>query len=176
MASMNRVILIGRLTADPEHKFTPSGVAVAQFRVAVDRPQSSEARQSGQAKQTDFIPIVAWRQTADYVKNYINKGRLVCVEGRMQVREYQTSDGQRRRETEVIAENVSALDRPREGGEGGGGSYGRSIPDDPGDSGGRPYSGGSGGGYNSRTSAPSSPSAPSGGGFDDDMDDPFADN
>ena len=171
MAGMNRVILIGRLTSDPEHKFTPSGVAVAQFRIAIDRPQSAEARQSGQAKQTDFIPIVAWRQTADYAKNYLQKGRLVSVEGRMQVREYQTSDGQRRRETEVIAENVSALDRPKEGGD----SYGRSTPDDPGESGGRAYGGG--GGYNSRPNAAPASNAPAGGGgFDDDMDDPFADN
>ena len=170
MSSLNRVILIGRLTADPEHKYTPSGIAVAQFRIAVDRPQSSEARQSCQQKQTDFIPIVVWRQAADFAKNYLTKGRLVCVEGRMQVREYQTPDGQRRRETEVVAETLQGLDRPKEGGD----NYSRSGGDDSSES-----TRQSGGGYNSRpTSEPASPANASGtpDGLDEEMDDPFADN
>lgn len=174
MTSLNRVILIGRLTADPEpNKFTPSGVSVAEFIIAVDRPQSAESRQSGKAKEADFIPVVAWRQTADFVKKYLGKGRLVCVEGRMQVRDYQTSDGQRRYKTEVIADNVSGLDRPREGGD----SYVRSGGDEPQESAPRPA-------YNSSyrqnaapAAPPSAPAASGGGSFnDDDMDDPFADN
>jgi len=146
---------------------------VAQFRIAIDRPQSAEARQSGQAKQTDFIPIVTWRQTADYAKNYLQKGRLVCVEGRMQVREYQGNDGQKRRETEVIAENVSALDRAKEAGD----NYSRPAPDDPGESPARSYNSG----YNApRTNPAPQASAPANAApaysSDDDMDDPFADN
>ncbi|MBV9850937.1 MAG: single-stranded DNA-binding protein [Armatimonadetes bacterium] len=123
----NRVILIGRLASDPELKYTPSGIAVTQFRMAVNRPMSAEARQSGQEKQADFFSIVAWRQSAEYVANYLGKGRLVMVEGRLQVREYE-HNGQKRRDTEIVVDNLKSLDRPKEAGEGGGnggGGYGR---------------------------------------------------
>jgi single-strand DNA-binding protein len=113
----NRVILIGRLATDPELKYTPSGIAVTQFRIAVNRPMSAEARQSGQEKQADFISIVAWRQSAEYAANYLGKGRLILVEGRLQVREYVTQDGQRRRDTEVVVDNLKSLDRPKENGD-----------------------------------------------------------
>ncbi len=119
---LNRVILIGRLASEPELKYTPSGIAVTQFRLAVNRPMSAEARQSGQEKQADFIPIVAWRQSAEYAANYLGKGRLVAVEGRMQVREYVTQAGEKRRDTEVVADNLKSLDRPKEGEEGGTGA------------------------------------------------------
>lgn len=112
---LNRVILIGRLVADPELKYTPSGIAVAQFRIAVDRPLSQEARQQGQEKQADFIDIVAWRQSAEFASQYLTKGRLVAVEGRLQIREYVTQDGQRRKAAEIVADNLKGLDRPREG-------------------------------------------------------------
>lgn len=112
---LNRVILIGRLTADPELKYTPSGIAVAQFRIAVDRPLSAEARAQGQEKQADFIDIVAWRQSAEFASQYLTKGRLVAVEGRLQIREYQTQDGQRRKAAEIVADNLKGLDRPRDG-------------------------------------------------------------
>lgn len=115
---LNRVILIGRLANDPELKYTPSGIPVAQFRLAVDRPLSAEARQQGQEKQADFIDIVAWRQSAEFASNYLNKGRLVAVEGRLQIREYVTQDGQRRRAAEVVVDNLKGLDRPREHAEG----------------------------------------------------------
>jgi len=123
---LNRVILIGRLANDPELKYTPSGIPVAEFRVAVDRPMSAEARAQNQEKQTDFISIVAWRQSAEFAANYLHKGRLVAVEGRLQVREYvNQQDGQRRRIYEVVADNLKGLDRPnREGGEEGGGGEG----------------------------------------------------
>lgn len=123
---LNRIILIGRLTADPELKYTPSGIAVAQFRIAVDRPISAEARAQGQEKQADFIDIVAWRQNAEFAANFLTKGRLVAVEGRLQIREYVTQDGQRRKAAEVVTDNLKGLDRPRdsEGGEGGGGGGG----------------------------------------------------
>lgn len=112
---LNRVILIGRLVADPELKYTPSGIAVAQFRIAVDRPISREAQQQGQEKQADFIDIVAWRQSAEFASQYLTKGRLVAVEGRLQIREYVTQDGQRRKAAEIVADNLKGLDRAREG-------------------------------------------------------------
>jgi single-strand DNA-binding protein len=150
---LNRVILIGRLVADPELKYTPSGIAVAQFRIAVDRPLSNEARQAGQEKQADFIDIVAWRQSAEFASQYLTKGRLVAVEGKLQIREYQTQDGQRRKAAEVVADNLKGLDRPREseGGEGGysggggGGGYEQRAPARSGGGGGGGYAGARGG-------------------------------
>ena len=114
---LNRIILIGRLTADPEAKYTPSGIAVTTFRIAVDRPISAEAKQQGQEKQADFIDIVAWRQNAEFAANYLQKGRLIAVEGKLQIREYVTQDGQRRKAAEVVVDNLKGLDRAREGGE-----------------------------------------------------------
>jgi single-strand DNA-binding protein len=121
---LNRVILIGRMASDPELKYTPSGIPVSQFRMAVNRPMSSEARQSGQEKQADFFSIVAWRQSAEYAANYLGKGRLIAVEGRLQAREYE-HNGQKRRDVEIVVDNLKSLDRPKdengaEGGSGGG--------------------------------------------------------
>lgn len=110
---VNKVFLVGRLCTDPELKYTPSGVAVANFRVAVDRPFANAQGE----RETDFIDVVAWRQSAEFVNTYLGKGRLVLVEGRLQVRQWQTQDGQRRRSTEVVSDHVRALDRPREQGE-----------------------------------------------------------
>ena len=91
-------------------KYTPSGVAVANFRIAVDRTfQDAQGE-----RETDFIDVVAWRQSAEFVNSYLSKGRLVMVDGRLQVRQWQTQDGQRRRSTEVVANEIRALDRPRE--------------------------------------------------------------
>ncbi len=109
---LNRVILIGRLTADPELRYTGGGIPVANFRIAVDRPFSSS---SGE-RQTDFINIVAWRQRAEFAANYLNKGRLVAVDGRLQIRQWTTQDGQRRQTAEVVADDVRGLDRRREDG------------------------------------------------------------
>ena len=103
---LNRVILIGRLTRDPELRYTPSGVAVAQFTVAVDRPFSSQKDE----KETDFIPIVTWRQLAEACAEYLKKGRLVAVEGRIQVRSYENNQGKRVYVTEVVADNVRFLE------------------------------------------------------------------
>ena len=108
---LNRVILIGRLTRDPELRVTSqSGVPMASFTVAVDRPFQS---QSGQ-RETDFIDCVAWRRLAETVAEHMRKGRLVAVEGRLQIRSYETQDGQRRRAAEVVADDVRFLDRPRD--------------------------------------------------------------
>ncbi len=104
---LNRVILIGRLTKDPELRYTPAGVAVTQFTLAVDRPFTS----SGQGeREADFIPIVTWRQLAETCANYLRKGRLTAVEGRIQVRNYENNEGKRVYVTEVIADNVRFLE------------------------------------------------------------------
>jgi single-strand DNA-binding protein len=111
---LNLVVLIGRLATEPELKYTPSGVPVATFRIAVNRPYSS---QQGGEKEADFIDIVAWRQSAEFAANYLGKGRLVSVQGRLQVRSWVQQDGTRRWKTEVVANDLRGLDRPREGGE-----------------------------------------------------------
>lgn len=101
---LNRVILIGRLTRDPELRYTPNGVATTSFTLAVDRP-----RQKDREQEADFIPCVAWRQLAETVANHLKKGRLVAAEGRMQVRNYE-KDGKRIYVTEVICDDVRFLD------------------------------------------------------------------
>lgn len=108
---LNRVILIGRNTREPELRFTGSGTAVANFTVAVDR---SYLNQKGE-RDTDFIRVVVWRKLAETCANYMGKGRLIAIEGRLQVSTYQASDGQNRTSTEVVADTVRFLDRPREG-------------------------------------------------------------
>lgn len=107
---LNRVILIGRLVADPELRYTPSGVPVANCRIAVDRPFKNAAGE----RETDFINIVAWRQRAEFAANYLGKGRLVAIDGRLQIRQWTTQDGQKRSTAEVVADDVQGLDRPRE--------------------------------------------------------------
>ena len=109
---LNKVILIGRLATDPELKYTPSGVAVTSFRIAVDRPFGS--RNAEGEKETDFIDIVAWRQSAEFAANYLNKGRLVAVDGRLQIRNWVAQDGTKRRTAEVVANDLRSLDRPRD--------------------------------------------------------------
>lgn len=160
---LNRVILIGRLTKDPELRYTPQGIAVAQFTLAVDRGFSSNREE----READFIPIVVWRQQAETCANYLRKGRLAAVEGRMQVRNYDNNEGRRVYVTEVVADNVRFLESAnREGGgqardEFGGGNSGG------GNSGG--YGGGGYGGGNAGRSSGSK----SGGSNNND---PFADD
>jgi len=115
---INRIVLVGRLTADPELRYTPSGVPVANFRIAVDRSFTNAAGE----RETDFINIVAWRQRAEFAANYLGKGRLVAIDGRLQIRQWTTQDGQKRSTSEVVADEVRGLDRPKEGG--------ASTPDD----------------------------------------------
>lgn len=114
---LNRVILIGNLANDPELKYTPSGVAVSSFRVAVNRPMAQNAQGE---READFIDVVAWRQNAEFAANYLSKGRLVAIEGRLQVRSWVQPDGQRRKWTEVVCDNLKSLDRPRDQGQRGG--------------------------------------------------------
>lgn len=104
---MNKSILIGRLTRDPELRYTPSGVAVTQFTLAVDRAFTN----SDGEREADFIPIVVWRQTAEACANYLRKGRMVAVDGRIQTRNYENNEGRRVYVTEVVAENVKFLER-----------------------------------------------------------------
>ena len=111
---MNVVVLIGRMVADPELKYTPSGIAVCSFRIAVDRWTKSESGET--EKQADFFDITAWRQSAEFAANYLGKGRLVAVHGRLQTRSWVQQDGQKRFKMEVVADSVQGgFDRPREG-------------------------------------------------------------
>ncbi|MEK4879441.1 MULTISPECIES: single-stranded DNA-binding protein [Paenibacillus] len=112
---LNRIILIGRLTRDPELRYTPAGVAVTQFTLAVDRNFTG---QNGE-KEADFIPVVTWRQLAETCANYLRKGRLTAVEGRIQVRNYENNEGKRIYVTEVIADNVRFLESNRSNDQGG---------------------------------------------------------
>ncbi len=107
---MNHVILIGRLTRDPELRYTPNGVAVATFTLAVDRQFTNQAGE----KETDFIPIITWQKLAESCANHLNKGRLVAVDGRLQIRSYETQEGQKRRVAEVVAGSVQFLDWGKE--------------------------------------------------------------
>lgn len=108
----NRVVLVGRLTRDPELKYTPNGTAVATFSLAINRKFNRE--------ETDFIDVVAWRQNAEFCANYGSKGRLTLVEGRIQVRTYETQEGQKRKVTEVVADELRFLDKGTSQGSGGG--------------------------------------------------------
>jgi single-strand DNA-binding protein len=98
---LNRVILMGRLTADPDLKQTPNGISVCSFSIAVDRNHSS-----GGERQTDFIDVVTWRKTAEFVNQYFHKGSMIIVEGSIQARTYQDKNGNKRKAVEVVADNV----------------------------------------------------------------------
>lgn len=104
---LNRTILIGRLTKGPELRYTPAGVAVCTFTLAVDRPK----RQGQQQSEADFLPIVVWRQAAEASANYLRKGRLTAIEGRIQTRNYENNEGRRVYVTEIHADNVRFLER-----------------------------------------------------------------
>ncbi len=100
---LNRVILMGRLVADPELKTTTSGISVTSFRIAVDRSYVKQ----GAERQADFFDIVAWRSTAEFVCRNFSKGSLIAVDGQLQSRQYQTREGQNRTAIEVVADQVS---------------------------------------------------------------------
>ena len=100
---MNQVVIMGRLTRDPELRHTPNGVAVASFTLAVDR---GFAPKDGGERQTDFIDVVAWRNTAEFVSKYFVKGQMAAVTGRLQIRDWTDKDGNKRRSAEIVAENI----------------------------------------------------------------------
>lgn len=106
---LNKVFLMGRLTRDPELRRTGSGTAVTSFSLAVDRDFKSNGE-----KETDFIDVVAWRNTAEFVSKYFSKGRMAIVEGRLQIRDWTDKNGNKRRTAEVVADNVYFGDSKRE--------------------------------------------------------------
>ena len=110
---LNSVCLMGRLTADPELKSTQLGVSVCNFRIAVDRTYTPK----GQEKQTDFINIITWRSTAEFVSRYFRKGQLVAVQGSIQTGQYTDRDGNKRTAFDVVADNVFFAEKKAESGE-----------------------------------------------------------
>lgn len=103
---LNRVVLIGRLTKDAELRYTPTGVATTSFTLAVERPFKN---QNGE-KEVDFIPVVTWKKLAELCAEYLAKGRLTAVEGRIQIRNYENNEGRRIYITEIVADNVRFLE------------------------------------------------------------------
>ena len=121
---LNHIVIMGRLTRDPELRRTGTGIAVASFSVAVDRDFSGR---DGGEKETDFIDCVAWRQTGEFVSKYFTKGSMIVVSGRLQIRGWTDKDGNKRRTAEVVADNVyfGESKRNSEGGNAyGGNTYG----------------------------------------------------
>lgn len=135
---LNKIILQGRLVADPELRHTSTGVAVATFRLAVGRDFKSK---NPDEQSADFVTIVAWRNTAEFVSRYFSKGRMALVEGRLQIRNYTDRDGNRRSATEVVADSIHFCDSKRDS----------------------DNSGGYGGGYSPAPSAYAPPASPAGG-------------
>lgn len=131
MASYNRVIMIGRLVRDPEKRYTASGLALTTFSIAVDRPFKD---QSTGERKTDFFRCKAWRQKAEFVADYLQKGRLVAVEGRLETSESVGQDGQKRYFTDLVCDTVESLDSPRDSAGAaesfGGGGGGQQFEDD----------------------------------------------
>ena len=109
---LNNIVLIGRLTRDPDQRYTPNGVAVTNFTLAVDRGFTNKQGE----KETDFIDVVVWQKLAENCASYLGKGRLVAVEGRLQIRSYDDKEGIRRKVAEVVARNVKFLDKAKDGG------------------------------------------------------------
>ncbi len=166
---LNHIVIMGRLARDPELRHTQSGTPVASFRLAVDR--DFKDKNTGE-RTTDWIDVVAWRGTGEFVSRYFSKGRMAVVEGRLQIREWTDKEGNRRTAAEVVADNVYFGDSRRDGD--GGGSYGNSSYGDRGGS----YGGGSYGSRPSASPAPADYGVPSGGDqfselADDDGDLPF---
>ena len=118
---LNQVVLMGRLTRDPELRHTQSGLPVASFTLAIDRRYSKDASE----KQTDFIDIVAWRGTAEFVSKYFTKGQMAAVTGRLQIRDWTDKDGNKRKSAEVVADNVYFTESKKSRGE-----YGGYVPGD----------------------------------------------
>ena len=167
---LNHIVLMGRLTRDPELRYTQSQIPVASMRIAVDRDFNR-----GEERQTDFIDIVAWRHTAEFVSKYFHKGSMIVVSGRLQMRDWTDKDGNKRTSAEVVADNVYFGESARRDGDSrdsygggrdnsyGGGNYGGNSNN---------YGGGNsyGGGYSNRSSSRSN-EAPSGGSAFSELDD-----
>ena len=141
---LNHITIMGRLTRDPELRRTGTGIAVASFRVAVDRDFVSK---DGGERKTDFIDCVAWRNTGEFISKYFSKGRMIVVDGRLEMRDWTDKEGIKRTTAEIIVANAYFGDSKRDGDNGG--SYGGNSY------GGNNYAGGFGGGY-----APQAPAYP----------------
>ncbi len=149
--SYNRVILVGNLTRDPEIRYTQSGKGVTKFTLAVNNPRNKE--------ETTFVDIVAWDRLGETCNTYLKKGTNTLVEGRLVIRSYDDKDGNKRKATEVVIDNMQMLgSRTGSGGpsEDGGSDYG---------------GGGNGGGYNRGASSPAGASSSGGGGFEGEIED-----
>ena len=114
--NLNKVVLCGRLTADPELKQTPSGTSVTSFTLAVNRRFQSRSADQQQAQQADFINVVAWRQTAEFISKYFKRGSALCVTGSLQTRNWQDQQGNKRYSTEVVVDEAMFVDSRNEGG------------------------------------------------------------
>ena len=146
---LNHIVVMGRLTRDPELRYTQSQTPVASFTVAVDRDFSN--RDSGE-RQTDFIDCVAWRQTAEFVSKYFQKGSMAVVSGRLQIRDWTDREGGKRRSAEIVVDNMYFGESKRRDGDSPRGESQGSYS-------GNSYGGGSYGGYDSPRSAAPAPSA-----------------
>ena len=148
---LNHIVLMGRLTRDPELRRTGSGVAVASFTLAVDRDFAAQ----GAERETDFVDIVAWRNTAEFVSKYFTKGRMAVVSGRLQIRNWTDKEGNKRRSAEVVADNVyfGESKRGNEGASSYNSSYGNSNSGYTGNPAPAPSYGG---GYSAPAAAPAS--------------------
>jgi single-strand DNA-binding protein len=152
--SYNRVILVGNLTRDPEIRYTQSGKGVTKFTLAVNNPRNKE--------ETTFVDIVAWDRLGETCNTYLKKGTNTLVEGRLVIRSYDDKDGNKRKATEVVIDNMQMLGSRTGGGAG------------PGEEGGNDYNGGggnSGGGYNRGASSPAGVGSSGGGGFEGEIED-----
>ena len=150
---LNHIVIMGRLTRDPELRRTGTGIAVASFTVAVDRDFGGR---DGGEKETDFIDCVAWRNTGEFVSKYFTKGSMIVVSGRLQIRSWTDKEGNKRRTAEVVADNVyfGESKRSNEGGSYGGNNYGGN------NYGGNNYGGNSYGGGNGGFGGGYAPQAP----------------
>lgn len=127
---LNKIFIMGRLTRDPELRRTQNGTAVAGFALAVDR----DYKNADGTKETDFIEVVAWRTTAEFVSKYFTKGRMAIVEGRLQIRDWTDKDDNKRRNAEVVADNVYFGDSKKEGDSSGGyKAAGKAVDVEPGE-------------------------------------------
>ena len=128
---LNHIVLMGRLVRDPEFRHTGSGIAVTSFTIAVDRDFSGK---DGGEKETDFVDIVVWRNTAEFVSKYFTKGRMAVVSGRLQMRKWTDKDGNKRTSAEVVADNVYFADSKKEQSDNGGyvPQYSAPAPEVPG--------------------------------------------
>lgn len=109
---LNRIIIMGRLTSSPKSRRTGSGIAVTEFTLAVDRDYAEK----GAERETDFIDCVAWRGTAEFVDKYFGRGQMAVVSGRLQIRDWEDKDGNRRRSAEIVADNVYFGEQKRDAG------------------------------------------------------------